>query len=247
MLRTSLYHLTLLTALLLPVTGSAENAYVTDKLIADIYTEPGAHGEILKSIPSGSIVDVLSKEGGYAKVRTIDKVVGWIDGKYLTNEKPVQMEFVQLVAKYNSLTEKLRDHQQRLTQMQELQKEALSTTWLREEIKKAEKTNAELEQSIKTKELMVIESQQRVNELQAELTKAKLQLNEVLQSIKIQAEQDKISGSALTNTVALTGSNQFHPLWLVSSLLATLVIGVLSGFVLIDYKIKKKHGDVLLY
>ena len=85
----------------------ASPAYITDKITVDIFSEKTIQGDRIKSLPSGTRLEVLARENDYAKVRTRDNVEGWIESKYLTNEKPTQIEYLQLAVKHKEAQAKI--------------------------------------------------------------------------------------------------------------------------------------------
>ena len=226
----------------------ANTVYITDKITVDIYSDKAAQGKLIKSLPSGTVVDVLTRENEVAKVRTRDKVVGWIETKYLTNEKPTQIEYLQLAVKYKEAQAKIEDYQTRLLQMQELRKEAKTADWLRNRLNENQKTEDSLNQELKFKDITIAELKITVANLEDQLINTKAELNNIL-----------ASGGAASHQVAITSNNNISEqdlystnssvsfyTWLVLSLAVTLIIGILMGFVLIDYKVRKKHADVRL-
>jgi len=228
-----------------PLLANAQTAFVTDKVVIDIFADQTPQSEIVKSLPSGAIVEILALEGTYTKIQTTDKFIGWIESKYLTNEKPTQLEYLQLVSKYNSLNEKLKDYQTRLLTMQELRKEAQSAEWLREKLNDAKESKKHLEQSLKNKDIVITDLRVTVKNINQDLDDIKLPLNARLESSNTPENDLKDhSNEPLQNNIN-PPENLYT--WLILSLIVTLAIGVLLGFVLIDYKVRKKHGGVRLY
>ena len=67
--------------------ANAETFYITDKISIEVHSEPFANGEQIKSLPTGTVVEVLSRNEGYSQVRTQDNLQGWVESKYLIYEK----------------------------------------------------------------------------------------------------------------------------------------------------------------
>ena len=226
----------------------ANTVYITDKISVDIFSEKASQGKHIKSLPSGTIVNVLARENNYAKVRTRDKVEGWIESKYLTNEKPTQIEYLQLAVKYKEAQAKIEDYQTRLLQMQELRKEAKTADWLRHELNENQKTEDNLNQELKIKDIAIAELKISVANLEDQLINTKAELNNVLASSGAISHQVTTTSYATDEPLSSdsTRSSVSFYTWLVLSLAVTLIIGILMGFVLIDYKVRRKHGDVRL-
>ncbi len=77
-----------LTALLLPVLAAAADIrYVSDQLIITLRSGQGAQYQIIKTLPSGTRLEVLEMtDTGYARVETPDGLEGWVRSQYLVKE-----------------------------------------------------------------------------------------------------------------------------------------------------------------
>jgi len=227
--------------------ATAETLYITDKISIDVHTEPFAKGEHIKSLPTGTVVEVVAKEQGYSQIRTQDDLQGWVESKYLSNEKPTQIDYLQLTAKYKAAQDKIHDYETRLLDMQELRKEAQTVDWLRSKLKENETTENTLEHNLKLKDISIAELKINVANLEEQLDKTQQQLDEMLKTAPIYSNQNQFGDSAASQPLYSTSSSVSFYTWLVLSLAVTLIIGILMGFVLVDYKVRKKHGDEALY
>ena len=106
-----------LTALLLPILVQAQNVqYVSDHLIITMRTGQGSQYQILKTLPSGTRLEVLESndETGYTKVRIPDGLEGWVLSRFLS-EEPIakeklaaaQSKLQRLLEQNNALKEEL--------------------------------------------------------------------------------------------------------------------------------------------
>jgi len=82
----------LLCGLLLPVlVKAADIQYVSDQLIITLRSGQGSQYQIIKTLPSGSRLEVLEHTtSGYTKVLTQDGIEGWVRSQYLINEPTAQ-------------------------------------------------------------------------------------------------------------------------------------------------------------
>jgi len=227
--------------------ATAETLYITDKISIDVHSKPFSKGDLVKSLPTGTIVEALSKEKGYTQIRSQDDTEGWVESKFLSNEKPTQIDYLQLSAKYKAAQEKIHDYETRLLDMQELRKEAQTADWLRNKLRENESTTSNLEHNLKLKDISIAELKISVANLEEQLLNAKAQLDEAQGSPRMANYSDSSNADTISQPLYSTSSSVSFYTWLVLSLAVTLIIGILMGFVLIDSKVRKKHGNEALY
>jgi SH3 domain protein len=102
--------LLLLLALLAGMAAPLRAAHITDKLLAGLYDKPGAD-KPLRLLQSGTPLDVLEKKGDHAKVRLGDGTIGWVEQRYLTDEKPARALLLEVQAETARLRDELRQAQ----------------------------------------------------------------------------------------------------------------------------------------
>jgi len=90
--------------LLILTAAPTQAAHITDKLLAGLYDKPGS-GQPIKLLPSGTPLEVQEKKGDYARVRLGDGVIGWVELRYLTDEKPARALLLELQAENARLRE----------------------------------------------------------------------------------------------------------------------------------------------
>jgi SH3 domain protein len=117
----------LLLTLLIPVTGMAANKYVTDHLVITLRTGQGNQFQIVKTLPSGSLLTVLQEtDTGYAQVRTTDGTEGWVRTQYLSDDPPAAEQLAKAQDKVSKLQDKLHKVQQAYSDLRK-QKTQLET------------------------------------------------------------------------------------------------------------------------
>jgi len=228
----------------------AQALYISDKIPIPIYPEAGKKKPAIKTLPSGTIVTTtaafedLSNDKKFIQIETQDGVVGWIETIYLTNEKPAQMEYLSLAAKYKAAEAKIADYETRLLDLQELRKEVKTTDWLRNQLNENRKKEEAYEQQIKLKDIALADLKITIANLEEQL----MQLDPNAVANRNQTSFASVNPSLDNSLESDTGiyaanssSIRFYT-WLVLSLAVTLIIGILLGFVLLDYKSKKKSS-----
>ena len=93
--------------------AQAKTQYVSDHLVITVRTGQGAQYQIIKTLETGTHVEVLeTTDTGYTQVRTPDGVEGWVRTQYLIDE-PVAKEKLERamsqLAKTKEALKKLKD------------------------------------------------------------------------------------------------------------------------------------------
>ena len=112
-MRAGLLWLVLLIAL--PAGVLAETRYVSDVLYVSLRDQPADPAKILRTLRSGTAVEVLERQGGYARVRTEDGLEGWVRAKFLVDEpiardklRQAEARLARLEQENQALREKLK-------------------------------------------------------------------------------------------------------------------------------------------
>lgn len=102
--------------LLVPLTGMAATKYVSDQLVITLRTGQGNQFQIIKTLPSGTLLTVLEEtQTGYTKVRTSDGTEGWVRTQYLSEDPPAAEELAKAQDKLSKLQDKLGKVEQELS------------------------------------------------------------------------------------------------------------------------------------
>ncbi len=102
----------MLFGLLLAVTASAETVYVSDQLETYMRSGKGNQYRIVRTLPSGTALQVMETDAGYSRVRAPSGTEGWVLSRFLMTNRPAR--------------ERLGDVEQRLAQL-ELENGKLTT------------------------------------------------------------------------------------------------------------------------
>jgi SH3 domain protein len=111
---------TLLLATLLgsSLSALAETAWLSDNLWVNVRTGPADTYRILKTVQSGTRMEILEKpeDSSYYRIRTENGLEGWIPSRYLTDEptgalqaKTLSTEKAQLQQQYDELNQRYKD------------------------------------------------------------------------------------------------------------------------------------------
>ncbi len=246
-------------------------AFITDKIVAEVRTERFDQGAVLKELSSGASVEVLMSDGKYTRVRTTDNITGWVNSRFLTNEKPNQLEHLELLSKIKATEEKLRTAEAKLAsasatgsdinteEIEILKKQAKDTQWMKAEMQKARRRAEKAEEKLKAELKKQSKKGEQNNDTQQQLEDLRTQNHELetrlAAALLINEQQSESTSSGLTPVVLvatpITGkiddNKTINIQWFWGGLLATLVIGFIAGFTWLDKRIRRKHGGFRIY
>jgi len=265
----------LLLGILMGATGLAHAAFITDKIVVNVYAQRFDQGTVLKKLPSGTEVTVLMNDGQYSQVRTADNITGWVASTFLSNEKPLQLEYLDVLTKVKNLEAELKAAQEKPTsateaapplisagELTELQQRAKDAAWMRVELKKARDRADELEAQINAKQKTSTTSQQELDKLRADNKALEERLADAL-LVSAQPAAEHVTAAPMTveemiskseepiaTAIPTTESNTGWRVkleWFLGSLVITLIAGFIAGIVWFDNRLRQRHGGFRLY
>lgn len=261
----------LLTGLLTCLPLAVNAAFITDKIVAEVRTERFDQGAVLKELSSGASVEVLMSDGKYTRVRTTDNITGWVNSRFLTNEKPNQLEHLELLSKIKATEEKLRVAEEKLVstsaagssisteEIETLKKQAKDAQWMKAEMQKARRRAEKAEEKLKTELKKQAKKSEQNNDTQQQLDDLRTQNHELetrlAAALLVNEQHSESSGPELTPvafvatpaTEKTDNNGIINMQWFLGGLLTTLIIGFIAGFTWLDKRIRRKHGGFRIY
>lgn len=95
----------------------AETMYVTDRLSVPLRAAFAEGSPVVKSIDSGSALEVLERQDKYARVRDNQGAEGWVEARYLANAPAARAQLERAQAEIGRLTKELAEAQARIKQL----------------------------------------------------------------------------------------------------------------------------------
>lgn len=201
----------------------AYSAHITDKLLAGMYATPDSTQQPIQLLPSSTPVELISEQNGFVQVQLVDGKTGWVEKRFLSEDKPAKVRLLALQSKYRQLQVKLDNAEQQLSTL----------------------TNPKDQQQAKG----LIELQQSVKALQAALTTAEKTIVSLKESAKHDAGvENKATGPVDTGAVQKSTSKSVQrsdkPYWWVIFLVAAggIIAGIYTGIRIHDLRLRKRHG-----
>ncbi|WP_455198117.1 TIGR04211 family SH3 domain-containing protein, partial [Kaarinaea lacus] len=229
------------------ISSSAQAEFITDKVVINVHSERFEQGTVLKKLSSGTAITVLMNDGAFSRIRTNDNVTGWIESKYITNEKPAQLEYLEMLARSKTLEAKLKAAEDKLSsqatgetegidlaELAELRKRAADAGWMRVELKKARDRVSELETKLKSNNKNVSSSQEELDQLREQ---KKLLEERLAAAVLVNEQQDTFTqepSDATTTTDADEEGWRISIGWFLGSIVAAIIIGLIVGMTWLD-------------
>lgn len=257
------YRLILL--ILLSFCGYAQAAFITDKIEIDVHAQAFKKGAKLGTIISGAKVDVLSSNGEYARIRTANNLMGWVETKYLSDETFSGEDVRTLQGKILGLEKELQASRNQLqgldaTKFAKLQKQAKDAAWMRGELKKTRGRVKQLEARLQHSSVTSTDTTNELEQLRSQNAALEQRLGAILlinghQTIGTGDAAESADGNPAGGTDFLASiaerSNDddllLTPAWFIGSIISALIIGIIIGFTWLDKRIRRRHGGFRLY
>jgi SH3 domain protein len=102
-----LFALVLLTSYSIALPAAAETRYVGDQLIITMRQGKSTKHKIIKTLKTGTPLEVLEEDESYFKVRTSDGVVGYVLRQYVSSSPPKTQRIEELEILNSSLQKKI--------------------------------------------------------------------------------------------------------------------------------------------
>ena len=231
-------HLVLALPLLLLI-GGAQGARITDKLLAGFYEHPDASDKPLRVLPSDTPLERLESSDGFTRVRLGDGSEGWVETRFISNEKSSRIMLLELQAKNSQLQQELRQANQKLKALGSTEGDPSAEDPERAELKRQlADARAEIE----------LLKQQTATE-QAPPSDESEQLANLRQSQQaLQARLDRIAalaGAQPADTPGATGGIRLSA-WHLPALGLALLLSFIGGIAFKNHRLAKRYGGFRL-
>lgn len=253
---------------LLSLTAFSQAAYITDKLVAGLYKEEKVTDTPLKALNSGTPLEVVTRKGGFVKVRTSDGTIGWVEATYLTDEKPARSILLDTQAKLSILQKQLEQVKGMAANGSAKGESADISAW-QEKLAKAEAQISQLEIQLKAAKLnnkkteedqQSVEQikQQLIEEMQAKADAAQQalkkenqdlhkQIQQVAEILNVPVKPAETTQSVETKAVTMDMAETLTNHWFQGFLVLILLTGFLGGYLWMRRKVNQRFGSVMRF
>lgn len=235
------------------VPAMAEPAWVTDRVMADVFAEPDADSDRVATIMSGDAVELLEgSEGNYVRIRTDGGVDGWIEAGYVSMDPPAGQQLESLESERDELAEQVSTLETELeSAREELDAVRRQGGNQQQQLSQARNRAAAAEQELTTYRSRAEEAEARVASLEEELAAANAAAEEEPDELVVFLPAFEPSASEANNTPEATEPSSGEPRQARMLPLFTLVgvVALLAGFGgyrLRERQLRKRLGGLSL-
>lgn len=214
--------------LLFAAASQAETVYVIDELKVGLHESASINSPIVKLVPSGTELNVIERSDDLVKVKEPEGMQGWINKKYLLNNKPGKALINELEKEIELLKSGTLMTSQNSSEDSAEQKELIQQ--LNSERLKSGELQAQLT-DLRARIANVDNSDQfiaDINQLEQENEQLKSQLES--SGIQVDAESDMTK-------LSLHGWKEY-----LIAISIILIIGMILGAIILDYLNRRRHG-----
>lgn len=170
---------------------AAQYQYVSDQLIITLRNGKGNTYQILKTLPTGTRVEVLeTTDEGYTRVRTSDGTEGWVRSQYMMDDPTAAMRLEETSRKLNNLQEQTTQLRSTLSEVQA--ERAQLATERDELVKKLEGTKSRLDhlEEVAARPIVLDKENRDLQQQNVALEKELQILNQENQALKDRAQRE---------------------------------------------------------
>lgn len=242
----------------------AEKRYVTDRVLLGIHTKADEASSIIKSVPSGTELEVTGKAEGFIKIKLEDGTEGWVSSGFVMKETPSTRKYDVLAHQYEQTTQELdkfKVEYAKINRELQVRRDQVSnaTTTIKELKKRKGGAAVVVDPELKNKlaasqkevealKLKVVELEKKPQpkvsldqkQIFNELEKVKDQ-NDVMQK-RIDVALAHLNGTRIPSAEELASIRPQFPSWYWTLLAIILLVGIIAGYFIMDYRFRRRHG-----
>jgi SH3 domain protein len=242
----------------------AEKRYVTDRILLGIHTEADEASTLIKSVPSGTELEVLDTAVGFVQIKLDDGTEGWVSTGFVMKETPSTRKYDVLAHQYEQTTQELDklkvDYAKNVKELQ-IRRDQLSnaTTTIRELKKRkgggAVVVDPELEKKLAASLQEVETLKLKITELEKKpKPKINIDQKQIFNELKLAKDQNNVmkkridvalahlNGERIPTAEELASIRPNFPTWYWGLLAIILLVGIIAGYFIMDYRFRRRHG-----
>lgn len=241
----------------------AEKRYVTDRILLGVHAEANEDSTVIKSIPSGTELEVTDTSGNFIQIKLEDGTEGWVNSGYVMESTPATRKYDVLAHQYEQTTQELDklkiDYAKKNRELQIRRDQVSNATTTIRELKKRKggavvvdpELEANLKAAVEEVEALKLKITELENKPEPKIEVDQKQLFNELKNVKekndlIQKRIDvalaHLKGERIPTAEELASIRPQFPTWYWTLLIIILLMGVVAGYFIMDYRFRRRHG-----
>lgn len=222
------------------VASQASAEYVSDRLYLGLYAVADSTGSPIKTLNSGTQLEVLQKQGDFMQVRLKDGTQGWVRTEFISKDVPAKQQLLEVTAE----RDKLRNQSRRMGNEQAALKR------LERQLKQANQSIKELKQKIVDQQNTQSEpiapaqpeekQKEELENLQGQLHNAEATINELQEQVETLESQPGTNRDSSKSILAKIG-------WMLFSMLLCLTAGILIGIRWLSARVRQRFNGLKIW
>lgn len=241
----------------------AEKRFVTDRILLGIHAEANETSTLIKSVPSGTELEVIDTAEGFIQIKLDDGTEGWVSSGFVMEETPATRKYDVLEHQYEQTTQELDklkvDYAKKDRELQVRRDQVSNATTTIRELKKRKGVATIVDPELENKLIASLEEVEqlklKITELEekpqptinidqkkifSELKDVKVK-NDVLEK-RIDVALAHLNGTRIPTAEELASIRPQFPTWYWTLLVIILLVGIIVGYFIMDYRFRRRHG-----
>lgn len=221
-----MYSMRLFILLFFATTAFAEQLYVEDKLVLNVYAEPDQRSSRIATIQTGDAVEALERVDKFVRVQLVDGREGWVGASYLSEEPPAIVKLKQLQSAADTAPGEPPKH-------------------LTDEIARLKKQNSTLQAKLTALEKQASSASARApsNPSSGPTSESTLQANAAA-APPVHADEEPLPTSSVEPSIV--GERSYWWAWALA-VLAAGGAGFFAGYETLGRRVRQRFGGVKVY
>lgn len=229
--------------ILLAVSTQANAAYVSERLKLGLYAEPNADGAPVKTLSTGTEVEIVEQGEQFARVRLADGTEGWALKEFLTDSPPAAQQLQrQLEKTKQELEQTTRQRDQLQRQLNAAGTDDKKLRRLQTQLDEARRNNEALQQKLDAAQT----ENSDLSRLQEEYQKARQTVAQLQQRLNALESQEPKS-----ETVSAGANNPDKVIkrlaWLLVAVLLSAVLGAFLGIRWLAARVRRRFNGLKVW
>lgn len=215
----------------------AEPAYISERLYLGLYSVPDSSTEPVKTLASGTPVEILQRLGEYVQLQLKDGTEGWARAEFVSNEPPAKTQVKELTAERDRLRQ----------QLETASNDSRQKAALQDQLSKANQKIAELNEQLQGRQSDEAATTEAQAAQQQVIDDLKTQLNNAEQgSAQLQAEITELKKTGLAAQSAKSDV-LMRVMWLLTAMFASLCMGVYIGIRWLSGRVRRRFNGIKVW